>query len=90
MEILTTNAMVEQLVNALCDQSAARRSYLIRQSLLALVRLAKIEYQTEIKKDVERATRLTRSSASRRITKRLLGNISSASGIVQQRRLKFD
>lgn len=89
MQISTTDAMIEQLVKALCDPSATRQSYLLRQSLFALVRLAKLEHRTEIKKDVARATRLSRASSVRRSTKKLLENIASANG-VQQGRLKFD
>lgn len=89
MDILTTNAMVEQLVSMLCDQSAVRQAYLLRQSLFALVRLAKIEHQSEIRRDVAKATGLPRATASRRMTKKLLERMSSGNG-PQQGQLKFD
>lgn len=86
MKPITTNDLIERMVDSLCDHSASERQlYLLRQSLLALVRLAKIEHQAEIKKDVAKATRLSRVSESRRTAKKLLESFAPTTQACESR-----
>ncbi|NEX64194.1 hypothetical protein [Noviherbaspirillum galbum] len=55
----STDAAIEQLVDAMCSPDADdRQRHVCRESLRSLVRLAKSEYRLEISKHVDRVAHL--------------------------------
>lgn len=54
-EFAITSAVVEDLVNTILSVDAsARERHLFRQSLLSLVRLAKVEYKAEMQTSLDK------------------------------------
>lgn len=88
MKKLTTNTLIEQLVDSIFGANAGiREEYLLRQSLLNLVRLAKAEYQLEIKRAAIKAAGAAAASSSRRTARSLLKRVSQP---IRQEEIKFE
>jgi hypothetical protein len=61
----TTAVAIENLVNATLGADAtAREEYVLRQSLLNLVRLAKAEYKVEVQQSVGKVLQVIPSGAT--------------------------
>ena len=74
----STDLAIDNMVAANCHADApARETHLYRESLRALVRLAKSEHLLEMKVDIERLTGALAARAARRRTKGLLSAASA-------------
>jgi hypothetical protein len=85
MRKITTSNLIDQLVTSIAGSS--REAYVLRQSIHAIVRLAKAEERLEVRRDAERAVGAEALSAGRRAAKAVLKRVSVAS---RQETLRFD
>jgi len=61
----TTAVAIENLINATLGADAtAREEYVLRQSLLNLVRLAKAEYKVEVQQSMDKVMQVLPSDAT--------------------------
>ena len=87
MRTLTTTQMVAQLVASIAGPRADHRQlHILNQSLLGLVRLAKIEQRIDIKRSVDKSIATSHAGASRRAMKKLIEGAKHSS---PQEELKF-
>lgn len=90
MHELATSHLIEELSIALCgDTPDVRRNYLTRQTLLALVRQAKVETMREMRVNVARLTGMDAMTLRRRHARILLKGIAEGSNTRQQQ-FEFD
>ena len=88
---VTTEIAIEELVAATCGEGAtAREKHVYRESLRALVRLAKSERMLEVKASVDRLTGSIAARAARREAKALLNAQRAGGTETVQQQLEFD
>jgi hypothetical protein len=89
MHELATSHLIEELSIALCgDTPDLRRNYLTRQTLLALVRQAKLETMRDMRANVARLTGMDAMALRRRHARVLLKGIADSNS--RQQQFEFD
>jgi hypothetical protein len=89
MSTLTTNQLIKSLTSAILGPSpSARQRFLIEQSLMTLVRLAKSEHRIEMKRNADTAAKAVKSAVSKSVARATIQKASFVfQGEFQERRI---
>ncbi|WP_019141130.1 hypothetical protein [Noviherbaspirillum massiliense] len=87
-----TNEVIEELIVAICgEEASSRQQHVLRESLHALVRLARSEQILEMKANVKKLTgKITAPSARRRAKAALLAHRLAGMSTPRQQQFEFN